>query len=447
MEKTMKRYGVSHRFSTSYHPQTSGQVENTNRALKGILEKTVKDNPAIWSRKLDDALWAFRTAYKTPTETTPYKLVYGKNCHLPFEIKHRVYWALKNCNPDLITAGASPNMDPSIGKKNVLTSSNSSNTSGNSSKTTIKENVSTSGNDTLSLSNSFEALNVDDPLTEEVELGNKASTFGVQEEWQCSTPLVEKNNMFEKQLIEGKCVLVDDDGNLLKKLDYSGDQGSEDEVEPVNNEMASFWLQTRRGLDIVLRACWNNGGKHIGIMTTTHTMMIHMKVGKLLTIFNLYVIIWISRITPILLHLVYKEDDYNYNYYMMYKNQRYDLDDANEEANKNVERIENVIEDESHFITKVVDNDLGALRRLHGQKRRGLISKCSIDSNDGRGRGGLVVLGGEECLEGYVGVGGGEVSGGGDDFEVSKSLHGEIFRVVIGEGGGETFGDDGGPVW
>ncbi|GJR65816.1 reverse transcriptase domain-containing protein [Tanacetum coccineum] len=89
MEKTMKRYGVNHRFSTSYHPQTSGEVENTNRALKRILEKTVKDNPAIWSRKLDEALWAFRTAYKTPTGTTPYKLVYGKNCHLPFETKHR----------------------------------------------------------------------------------------------------------------------------------------------------------------------------------------------------------------------------------------------------------------------------------------------------------------------------------------------------------------------
>ncbi|GJS91864.1 reverse transcriptase domain-containing protein [Tanacetum coccineum] len=91
MEKTMKRYGVSHRFSTSYHPQTSGQVENTNRALKRILEKTVKDNPAIWSRKLDDAMWASRTAYKTPTGTTPYKLIYGMNCHLPFEIEHRAY--------------------------------------------------------------------------------------------------------------------------------------------------------------------------------------------------------------------------------------------------------------------------------------------------------------------------------------------------------------------
>ncbi|GJU73478.1 reverse transcriptase domain-containing protein [Tanacetum coccineum] len=56
MEKTMKRYKVNHRFSTSYHPQTSGQVENTNKALKRILEKSVKDNPAIWLRKLDDAL-------------------------------------------------------------------------------------------------------------------------------------------------------------------------------------------------------------------------------------------------------------------------------------------------------------------------------------------------------------------------------------------------------
>ncbi|GJX16114.1 reverse transcriptase domain-containing protein [Tanacetum coccineum] len=100
----MKRYGVNHRFSTSYHPQTSGQVKNMNRALKRILEKTVKDNPTIWSRNLDDALWAFHTAYKIPTGTTPYKLIYGKNYHLQFEIEHRAYWALKNCNPDLIAA-------------------------------------------------------------------------------------------------------------------------------------------------------------------------------------------------------------------------------------------------------------------------------------------------------------------------------------------------------
>ncbi|GKA65253.1 reverse transcriptase domain-containing protein [Tanacetum coccineum] len=127
MERTMKRYGVNHCFSTSYHPQTNGQVENTNRALKRILEKTVKDNPAIWSRKLDDALWAFRTAYKTPTGTTPYKLIYGKNCHLPFEIEHRAYWALKNCNPDLIAAGSLediPRLDTT--KSNTYTLKNAS---------------------------------------------------------------------------------------------------------------------------------------------------------------------------------------------------------------------------------------------------------------------------------------------------------------------------------
>ncbi|GJU76429.1 reverse transcriptase domain-containing protein [Tanacetum coccineum] len=95
MEKTIEIYGVNHRLSTSYHPQTSGQVEKTNTALKRILKKTVKDNPAIWSRKLDDALWAFHTAFKTPTGTTLCKLVYGKNCHMPFEIEHRAYWALK----------------------------------------------------------------------------------------------------------------------------------------------------------------------------------------------------------------------------------------------------------------------------------------------------------------------------------------------------------------
>ncbi|GJX53848.1 reverse transcriptase domain-containing protein [Tanacetum coccineum] len=73
---------------------------------KALISDQGKDNLAIWSRKLDDALWAFGTAYKSPTGTTPYKLLYGKICHLPFEIEHRAYWALKNYNPDLIAAGS-----------------------------------------------------------------------------------------------------------------------------------------------------------------------------------------------------------------------------------------------------------------------------------------------------------------------------------------------------
>ncbi|GJZ16732.1 reverse transcriptase domain-containing protein [Tanacetum coccineum] len=104
-DKVMSKYGVTHRLSTAYHPQTSGQVEVTNRGLKRILERTVGDNRASWSDKLDDALWAFRTAYKTPIGCTPYKLVYGKSCHLPVELEHKAYWALKHANFDLKTAG------------------------------------------------------------------------------------------------------------------------------------------------------------------------------------------------------------------------------------------------------------------------------------------------------------------------------------------------------
>ncbi|GJU42761.1 reverse transcriptase domain-containing protein [Tanacetum coccineum] len=103
--KVMLKYGVTHRLSTAYHPQTSGQVEVSNRGLKRILERTVGENRASWSDKLDDALWAFRTAYKTPIGCTPYKLVYGKACHLPIELEHKAYWALKHTNFDIQTAG------------------------------------------------------------------------------------------------------------------------------------------------------------------------------------------------------------------------------------------------------------------------------------------------------------------------------------------------------
>nr|GFC29499.1 hypothetical protein [Tanacetum cinerariifolium] len=71
----MIKYGVIHRLATAYHPQTSGQVE------------------------------AFHTAYKTPIGCTPYKLVYGKSCHLLIELEHRDYWELKHVNFDLKTAG------------------------------------------------------------------------------------------------------------------------------------------------------------------------------------------------------------------------------------------------------------------------------------------------------------------------------------------------------
>nr|GFC01255.1 reverse transcriptase domain-containing protein [Tanacetum cinerariifolium] len=89
--RVMAKYGVNHHLSTAYHPQTSGQVEVTNRGLKRILERTVGENRASWSDKLEDTLWAFRTAFKTSIGCTPYRLVYGKACHLPLELEHKAY--------------------------------------------------------------------------------------------------------------------------------------------------------------------------------------------------------------------------------------------------------------------------------------------------------------------------------------------------------------------
>nr|GEU31334.1 hypothetical protein [Tanacetum cinerariifolium]GEU92809.1 hypothetical protein [Tanacetum cinerariifolium] len=90
--KVMLKYGVTHHLSTAYHPQTSGQVEVSNHGFKRILERTVGENQTSWYDKLDDALWAFRSAFKTPIGCTLYNLVYEKARHLPIELEHKAYW-------------------------------------------------------------------------------------------------------------------------------------------------------------------------------------------------------------------------------------------------------------------------------------------------------------------------------------------------------------------
>nr|GFA92436.1 reverse transcriptase domain-containing protein [Tanacetum cinerariifolium] len=84
----MAKYRVTHRLSTAYHPQTGGRVEVTNRGLKRILERTIGENRASWSDKLEDALWAFRTAFKTPIGCTPYQRT--KKLH-DDKIKNRIF--------------------------------------------------------------------------------------------------------------------------------------------------------------------------------------------------------------------------------------------------------------------------------------------------------------------------------------------------------------------
>ena len=101
----LKELGTRHNIATSYHPQINGQAKISNKQIKNILQKTVNEMGKGWKLKLPDALWAYRTTYKTPIGMSPYQLVYEKTCHLPVELEHRAHWAIRKWKMDLKQAG------------------------------------------------------------------------------------------------------------------------------------------------------------------------------------------------------------------------------------------------------------------------------------------------------------------------------------------------------
>ena len=111
--KALAKSDVTHRVVSTYHPQTSGQVELTNREIKLILQKTVNKSRKNWSKKLSDALWAYITAYKKPMGMSPYKMVYGKACDLPLELERKTYWAVRLINCDFKLASEKRLLDMS----------------------------------------------------------------------------------------------------------------------------------------------------------------------------------------------------------------------------------------------------------------------------------------------------------------------------------------------
>ncbi|XP_028078798.1 uncharacterized protein LOC114280613 [Camellia sinensis] len=96
---------TTHKVGTPYHPQTSGQIEVSNREVKHILEKIVRLDRKYWSTRLVDALWAYRTAHKTPIGMSLYRIVFEKPYHLPIQLEHRALWAIRKFNFDIAKTG------------------------------------------------------------------------------------------------------------------------------------------------------------------------------------------------------------------------------------------------------------------------------------------------------------------------------------------------------
>ncbi|KMS99118.1 hypothetical protein BVRB_2g047610 [Beta vulgaris subsp. vulgaris] len=87
MTSLCEKFKFAQRKSSMYNAPANGLAEAFNKTLCTLLSKVVSKHKRDWHDKLGEALWAYRTTYKTPTQSTPYALVYGVESILPLEIQ------------------------------------------------------------------------------------------------------------------------------------------------------------------------------------------------------------------------------------------------------------------------------------------------------------------------------------------------------------------------
>ena len=104
INELMTQYNIRHQKSNPYHPQDNGQAKVTNQEIENILTKIVHLHQKDWNSRLPEAIWAYRTTWKTTTGFTPFELLYEKVAMLPIEFEYKTLRTTLELSIELLAA-------------------------------------------------------------------------------------------------------------------------------------------------------------------------------------------------------------------------------------------------------------------------------------------------------------------------------------------------------